>query len=114
MASKTTKTLSVRVPLEYYFDVIKKTSNQGVNINDYILMLIHNNINSDNIFNDIDNYTLKKYNQELLSVVNNLSKIISLPEIKKVIKNIPEEELGVSNMSEGLFKILMKHSYDNK
>ncbi len=66
MASKTTKTVSVRLPIDYYFKILEETSKNNITISDYILMRIHSNISNEDIFNN------KSNEEELISLKNDL------------------------------------------
>lgn len=67
MASKTTKTVSVRLPMDYYFKILEETSKNNITISDYILMRIHSNISNEDVFNS------KTNNEELIHLRNELS-----------------------------------------
>lgn len=70
MASKTTKTVSVRLPMDYYFKILEETSKNNITISDYILMRIHSNISNEDIFNNQSD----KSKEELIDLRNELSK----------------------------------------
>lgn len=116
MSSKTTKTVSVRLPMDYYFKILEETSKNNITISDYILMRIHSNISNSDLFSNNTNEDLEKQNKELIESIDILTRIFSHPQIKHILENkdIQKEFPSILSLDgKTLRKILKQINYNS-